>query len=101
MMSPNDVRIVCSPISARKALHMHRGTAGIHLHLCWYPHQLFSSTMQEPCHVFHNPNFEPVTLSPGISVFPHTGALNLLLEHDIYQPINRHINRPDKDTLKE
>ena len=63
MTSPNDIRIICSPISAGKALCMHRGIARICLHLHWCPHWLFSSTTQEPCHVFHNLNFESVTLS--------------------------------------
>ena len=62
MTSLNYVRIVCSPISVWKALHMFREIARIHLHLCQHPHWLFSSTTQEPCHVFHNPNFETVTL---------------------------------------
>ena len=84
MMSLNDFRIICSPILVGKALHMHRGIAWICLCLHWHPCQLFSSIMQEPCHVFHNPNFEPVTLSPGISVHPHTRVLNLLLEYVMY-----------------
>ena len=62
-MSPNDIRIVCSAISVGKALCMHRGIARICLHLHQYPCQLFSSTTQEPCCVFHNPNFELVTLT--------------------------------------
>ena len=61
MMSLNDVRIICSPISAGKntvhAQGNHQDLPG----LCWCPCRLFSSTMQEPCHVFHNLNFEPVT----------------------------------------
>ena len=61
MTSLNDLRIICSPISVGKALHMCRGIAGICLHLHQHPHTLFSSTMQEPCCVFHNLNFEPVT----------------------------------------
>ena len=61
MMSLNDVRIICTPISVGKALHMCRGIAKICLHLCQCPHELFSSTMQEPCCIFYNPNFGPVT----------------------------------------
>ena len=61
MTSLNNIRIVCFPISVGKALCRHRGIAMIHLCLCQHPHQLFSSSMQEPCCIFHNPNFEPVT----------------------------------------
>ena len=84
MTSLNDIRIVCSPISVGKALCMDRGIARICLHLCQHLHQLFSSAMQEPCCVFHDLNFEPVTLYPRYFVCLYTRALNLLLEYDMY-----------------
>ena len=83
MTSLNDIRIVSSPISAGKALCMCRGIAMICLHIHWHPHQLFSSAMQEPCNIFHNPNFEHVTLSSRFLVYPCTRASNLLLEYDM------------------
>ena len=61
MTSLNDVSIICSPISVVRELYMHRWIAGTCLHLHWHPHWLFSSATQEPCHVFHNLNFESVT----------------------------------------
>ena len=62
MTSLNNVKIVCSPIWVGKALHMCRRATLIHLHTCWHPCWLFSTTMHEPCHHIHNPNSKPVTL---------------------------------------
>ena len=80
MMSPNDVRIVCSPISVRKALHMHRGITEIHLHLCQHPCQLFSSTTQGPYHIFHNPNFGASEISPRYFGVPSHWSLEFSIK---------------------
>ena len=56
--------------------------------------------MQEPCHVFHNPNFEPVTLSPRYFSAPLYQNLEFIIKIGYVQPKNRHVNGPDKDTLK-
>ena len=101
MTSLNDVRIICSPFSVGTALHMYRGIARIHLHLCQHLHRLFSTNTQEPCHVFLKPNFKPVTLSPRYFGAPSYQSLEFIIKIGYVQPQNRHVNRPDKDTLKE
>ena len=73
MMSVNDVTIVCSIILVGKPLHMCRQSANGHLHTCQHPCQLTVLTESTKCHHFvSEPAFMPVTLSPGISVHPHT-----------------------------
>ena len=91
MTSPNDVRIICSPISAGKVLYMHRGITKICLYLHQCPCRLFSSTTQEPCHIFHNPNFKPVTHSPRYFGVPSHQSLKFIKKHDIYSKKIRHV----------
>ena len=82
MTSQNYVRIVCSPISVGKALHMHRRAMLAHLHTCQHPCRLFSTTIQEPCHHFHNLNSKPVTYRP---------ATNMPLKYHICQLLHLQI----------
>ena len=79
--SLNDIMIVCSTFSVGKALHMHRGNAIIHLHICWHPHQMFTTTTapHKPHHLFHDPNFKPVTLSPRYFGVPFLRDFSLFL----------------------
>ena len=38
MMTHHHVMIICSNLPAGKPLHMHIGTAMVHLQICWHPH---------------------------------------------------------------
>ena len=60
-----------------KALCMHRGNAIIHLCICQHPHQTFTTTTTT--HLFHVPNFEPVTLSPRYFGVPSLQDFSLFM----------------------
>ena len=86
MTSLNDIRIVCSPISAGKTLHRCRRAALTCLHTCQHPHQLFSTAMQEPCHHFLNQNSKPLTLSPRYFDAPSYWNIEFIIRiwYDMY-----------------
>ena len=65
MTSFNDVMNVCSTILAGKPLHIHRRTARVCLHTRWHPCQItvYYKSL-ESHHLFSEPIFVPVTLSP-------------------------------------
>ena len=97
----NDIRIVCSPFSMEKALHMHRRAALIHLHTCWHPCQLFSTDMHEPWHCFCILNSEPVTLSPRYFGVPSYQSLKFIkIQYVRLLNKNRcNVNKQDGDSL--
>ena len=68
--------IICSDLPAGKALHMHTITTNGHLHICWHPCQnpkYYESS--KPLHLFPNPIFVPVTLSPRYFSVPSYQSL--------------------------
>ena len=78
VMSLDDVMIVCSTFQWEKHCVTCRGNAMICLHICWHPHWMFTTTTtHKPHHLFHIPNFEPVTLSPRYFGAPSLWDLNL------------------------
>ena len=84
MTSPNYIRIICFPISGGKALYMHGESLGFACTCTSIPAYYFLLLCKNPVmfsitqisRLWHSP--------PGIMVHSHTGALNLLIEHDIY-----------------
>ena len=74
MTSLNDIMIICFPLLVGKPC----ACAGeLHKLTCTpasIPPSCSSTAMHGSSHQFCIPNFEPVTLSPGISMCPHTRA---------------------------
>ena len=79
MMSHNDVIIICSILLAGKPLHMHIGTAMVHLRICRHPcrNPLLLQKLQTSSSLF-NPFYVPVTLFPRYFGAPSYQSLNLL-----------------------
>ena len=71
-----DVMIVCSNLPVGKPLHMHIGTAMVHLQICQCPHQnpLLLQRLQTSPSLF-NPFSMPVTLSPRYFSVPSYWSL--------------------------
>ena len=98
MTSLNDVRVICSPFQWEK----HCACAGELLRFACtsagIPTNYFLLLCKNLFMFSITPNFEPVTLSPRYFGVLSSRALKLLKLY--LQPKNRHVNRPDGDTLK-
>ena len=73
---PHDVMIICSDPPVGKPLCMHIGTADVHL-LASLLEPPNTTNASEPLHLFLNPIFTPVTLSPRCFGVPLYQSLNL------------------------